>query len=182
MIKTLIINGSPRKNGDTVSLINELKANLTGEIKIVNTYYDKISPCIDCRYCWIHAMCSIDDGMQEIYSLLNEVDNIIIASPLYFSQLTGSLLNFASRLQYFYVKKYIKKDSSFSLKAKKGVLILVGGGNGGPDRAISMAATLFHEMGAEMVDYVYSLNTDKISTKSDENALTKIKEIALMLN
>ena len=35
-MKTLIINGSPRKNGDTVSLINVLTEHLTGEYKIVD--------------------------------------------------------------------------------------------------------------------------------------------------
>ena len=42
-MKTLILNGSPRKNGDTVSLINKLTEQLDGEYKIVNAYYSDIS-------------------------------------------------------------------------------------------------------------------------------------------
>lgn len=41
-MKTLIFNGSPRKDGDTVSLINELVDQLNGEYRIVNTYNCKI--------------------------------------------------------------------------------------------------------------------------------------------
>ena len=62
-MKTLIINGSPRKNGDTMVLINEFLKNLNGEVKLINTYYDKISPCIDCRYCWSNSSCAINDEM-----------------------------------------------------------------------------------------------------------------------
>ena len=38
-VKTLIINGSPRKNGNTVTLLNELKKHLKGEVFQVDTYY-----------------------------------------------------------------------------------------------------------------------------------------------
>jgi multimeric flavodoxin WrbA len=62
-MRTLIINGSPRKNGDTMTLINEMTQYLSGELKIINTYYDNISLCIDCRYCWQNDGCSIDDGL-----------------------------------------------------------------------------------------------------------------------
>lgn len=37
-MKTLILNGSPRKNGDTVSLLKILMPKLKGEIKVVDTY------------------------------------------------------------------------------------------------------------------------------------------------
>ena len=37
-MKTLILNGSPRANGDTASLIKELTKKLPGEYKIVNAY------------------------------------------------------------------------------------------------------------------------------------------------
>lgn len=49
-MKTLIINGSPKKDGDTAVLINELVRNLKGEVVIL-TCYDEISPCNDCRFC-----------------------------------------------------------------------------------------------------------------------------------
>lgn len=51
-MKTLILNGSPRENGDTVSLINKVIGNLNGEYKIINAYDCDINPCVDCRYCW----------------------------------------------------------------------------------------------------------------------------------
>lgn len=182
-MKTLIINGSPRKNGDTVTLINEMKKHLNGEIITISTYYDNISPCIDCRHCWTNNECAIKDEMQEVYKLFNEVDNVIIASPLYFSQLTGSFINFASRLQFFYVSRCIKKDANFSLKKKNGVLILVGGGDTKSlDCAINNAKTFFKMVNTSLIDNIYSLNTNKIPAKDDFEALNKAKEVAIKLN
>ncbi|MDL2287036.1 flavodoxin family protein [Eubacteriales bacterium OttesenSCG-928-G02] len=97
-MKTLIFNGSPRNNGGTATLIKELKINLAGEVEVISSYKSNISPCVDCRYCWTNDKCSLDDEMQKVYQLIDESDNIVIASPIYFSELTGSLLNLMSRL------------------------------------------------------------------------------------
>ncbi len=90
-MKTLIINGSPRRNGDTSVLLNTLKVELGGEINQIDTYFINMKPCVDCRYCWEHLICSINDEMQKVISLIDEADTVVIASPVYFSELTGSL-------------------------------------------------------------------------------------------
>jgi multimeric flavodoxin WrbA len=182
ILKTLIINGSPRKNGDTMSLINEMTKYLNGELKLINTYYDKISPCIDCRYCWKNDGCSINDEMQEVYKLLNEVDNVILASPLYFSELTGQLLSFASRLQYFYVSRRIRRDTHFKLKKKNGVFILTGGGDLVTEPAMKTANILFGQMNVKSIGTVFSLKTNDMPAKDDREALSKAREFALKLN
>ena len=95
-MKTLILNGSPREQGNTVVLIEKIIQDLQGKYRIVNAFRCNISPCIDCRYCWEKEACSINDEMQEIYSYIQECDNILIASPIYFSELTGKLLDVGS--------------------------------------------------------------------------------------
>jgi len=102
MKKTLIFNGSPRSNGDTASLIRILIEKLEGEFEIVNCYEADISPCIDCRECREIDDCAINDDMQKIYDYLNECDNVVIASPIYFSQPTGKLLDVVSRFQRYF--------------------------------------------------------------------------------
>ena len=181
-IKTLIINGSPRKNGDTMALIKEMLNHLNGEFKLIGTYYDDISPCIDCRYCWQNQGCSIKDEMQEVYRLLDEVDNIILASPLYFSELTGKLLSFASRFQSFFVSRTIRKDSNFKLKNKNGVLIITGGGDGDPKSAIERANIILRQINAKLIGKVLSLKTNNIPAEEDYEALGKARELAIRLN
>ena len=45
-MKTLIFNGSPRKNGETAYMIHTLQENLGGEYKVVDAYRAQIRPCI----------------------------------------------------------------------------------------------------------------------------------------
>lgn len=144
-MKTLIFNGSPRINGDTASLINFVIPKLNGEYKIVNAYFDHISPCIDCRYCWTASDCAIEDEMHQVYAYIEECDNIIIASPIYFSELTGKLLDIVSRLQMYYCAKHFRNESLIH-KTKTGAVILVGGGDGNPGRAYDTACTTLRLM------------------------------------
>ena len=181
-MRTLIINGSPRKNGDSMTLINEMKKHLDGEVTIVHTYYDNISPCIDCRYCWKNKGCIINDDMQGVYKLLDEVDNVIIASPVHFSELTGKLLSMASRLQCFYAYKYIQKNIHFKLKKKNAALIITGGGDGSAEPAIVSAGIILRHINAKSIGTVVSLHTNGIAAKDDAEALGKAREIALRLN
>jgi len=181
-MKTLIINGSPRKNGDTMSLITKLKEHLSGEINQIDTYYSEIKPCIDCRYCWEYSSCAIKDEMQNIYKMIGETDNIIIASPIYFSELSGSLLQLASRLQYFWVSKNIRHESVLSDKKRKGIIILVGGGDGSPEQPLHMGKLLLHHMGAEYYDSVCSHNTNNTTSNNDIISLNRVQEIARKLD
>ena len=82
-MKTLIFNGSPRKNGETAYMIRTLQENLGGDFKVVNAYRADIRPCIDCRWCFDHAGCAVKDEWQEVLSYIEECDHIIMASPVY---------------------------------------------------------------------------------------------------
>lgn len=180
-MKTLIFNGSPRANGNTSFLIDRLIAGLNGEVRLVNAYQANIAPCFDCRYCWEHAGCCINDQMQQIYAYIKECDNIVIASPLNFSELTGKLLMVMSRLQMFYAnKRFLKFDTV--IKRKKGAIILCGGGEGGPDKAISTAKLLLKSMNALPVGEVLALHTDTLPCQYDEQALIKLNMLTADFN
>lgn len=181
-MKTLILNGSPRDNGDTVSLIRLLTGKIKGDCKIVSAFSDNISPCIDCRYCRKNNGCVINDGMTEIYKYTEDCENIVIASPVYFSELTGPLLNVCSRFQAFYCSRRFLNAEPVS-KKKKGGVILVGGGDGSFDTAEKTAKILLKEMGCEMFfPSVFSRNTDDIPASEDKTAAEEIFKLAAFLN
>ena len=69
-MKTLIFNGSPRKNGETAYMIRTLQKNLGGEFKVVNAYRADIRPCIDCRWCFDHAQSKMN-GRKFFRTLKN---------------------------------------------------------------------------------------------------------------
>lgn len=181
-MKTLILNGSPRKNGDTVSLINKLTQQLNGECKIVDTYYSDISACVDCRYCWKNDGCAINDEMTGIYDDIVECDNVIIASPIYFSQPTGKLLDVCSRFQTYFAAKHFRNQIP-SMKPKKGAVILVGGGDGNPEDAYKTACTLLHHMNVtEVYPLVGSFNTNELPAVEDKKAMEGVVNIISYFN
>ena len=180
-MKTLIINGSPRKTGDTAFLLSELKRHINHEIVEISAYYSNIKPCIDCRACTKEKGCKTDDEMRLIYA--DDFDNVVVASPLYISNLTPPLISLASRFQAYYCAKRFLKDE-FRLKQKKAALILVGGGDGNPSEAIKLSQWIFKKLNADGFEknIVFSLKTDDIPSSEDKEAIKKVIEIALYLN
>jgi multimeric flavodoxin WrbA len=183
-MKTLIINGSPRKNGNTATLLHQLKKHLNGEVFQVDTYYANSSPCYDCRHCWTNAECIIKDEMQDIFKIMDEADNVVVASPIYFGNLTGSLLNWASRLQYFWVSKNIRKVQPISTKYRKGVVILiVNSGKDHIDSAIHAGKDLLMKTQAECCEILYWTNEDGANQCSPVSMnMEKIVKLAETLN
>lgn len=181
-MKTLILNGSPRRNGDTVSLIKKLTEQLNGEYKIVNAYYSDISACVDCRYCWNNDGCSINDEMTEVYDYIADCDNVVIASPIYFSQLTGKLLDVCSRFQTYFAAKHFRNQTPI-IKPKKGAVILVGGGDGNPEDAYKTACTLLSHINvSEVYPLVGTFNTNELPVIRDAEVLKSIENITNLLN
>ena len=181
-MKTLIINGSPRVNGDTNSLINIVKERIDGEYKIVDAYRCNISPCLDCRFCWKNSGCAIQDEMQEVYEYINDCDNILIASPIYFSELTGKLLDVGSRLQTYFCARFFRKEEPIP-KAKKGAVILVGGGDGRMGKAYETACTLLHHMNChEIHELVSSHDTDRWPAVEDAQTIDGVRRIVGVFN
>jgi multimeric flavodoxin WrbA len=180
-MKTLIFNGSPRKNGNTAQLVNELCRQLDGEYKIISAYYCSVKPCIDCRYCWKNSGCAVKDEMQEIYAYIQECDNIVIASPTYFSELSGQLLAVLSRLQTYWCAKYLRKEEPIP-KKKKGGIIVVRGGVGPLKKPEETAKVLLADMNAKAVDIIYSDNSDEVPATEKAEVMEGIRNLAEALN
>lgn len=180
-MKTLIFNGSPRRHGDTASLLERLVPQLPGEVRIIRAYDDGVAPCVDCRYCWTRPGCSINDGMQRIYEDVRDCDSILIASPVYFSELTGRLLDVASRLQTFYCARAMRGEQPIT-KPKRGGVLLVGGGDGAPDRAHQTARMLLRLMNAKEIHPLVAFHdTNHRPAAEDAALLAQLDALAAFL-
>lgn len=180
-MKTLIINGSPKKNGDIAALLAAFRTHLAGEVKEISCH-DPISPCLDCRCCWKKSGCAVQDGMQEIYAYLEECDNIVLASPVWFSSLSGPMLNIAGRFQTIYAGKYIRKDRKPG-KTRNGVLILAGGDPGTEHAAAQSAKIILKLLGVDLpCAEIYSMDTDRLPVKEDHRALEEAWQAAERLS
>lgn len=181
-MKTLLFNGSPRPKGDTASLLHGLREALEGECRVVEAYRCGISPCVDCRFCKTHSGCAIQDEMQELYGYIQECDNIVIASPVYFSELTGRLLDVGSRLQTYYCARRFRQEEPIP-KAKRGAILLAGGGDGSMEKAAGTARVLLRFMNCRDIhEPVCSHGTDLRPAAEDGEALAGVRSIAAYLN
>lgn len=181
-MKTLILNGSPREQGNTAKITELITENLLGEYKVINAYDCDISACTDCRYCWENKGCSIKDGMQEVYDYIQTCDNIVIASPIYFSELTGKLLDVGSRFQTYYCARKFRNEQPVE-KTKKGAVVLVGGGDGNMNKAYETACTLLNHINCvDICKPVFYHNTNYTEAIEDEEVKLKIKQITDFLN
>ena len=176
-MKTLIINASPRPNGNSVALIQELKKHLEGEIIELSAFRSNIAPCVDCRGCWKTAKCVVKDEMEVIYD--DDFDNIVIASPVYYGTLPGQMLSLMSRLQPWHAATYFLKKP-LELKKKKAAVILTAGGKGNEERAYHHLRAFFRMVNAYDFEnhVVCSGKTDEIPASEDENAKAGVIELA----
>ena len=180
-MKTLIFIGSPRKKGNSSTLAEELARQLEGEVKIIRAYDCNVKPCIDCRFCWKNNGCAVKDGMQEIYEDIQDSDNIVIASPTYFSELSGRLLAVLSRLQTYWCAKYLRHEVPVP-KKKRGGIIVVRGGQGMLTRGIETAKVLLSDMNAKAVGTIFADDSDNIPSIDRPEVVDGLRALAEALN
>jgi len=123
-MKVLIINGSPRINGNSVRLIKEMcnifeKENV--EIDIYQVGGKEIRGCIACGYCHTHKGCVFKDDINELSKRFESADGLIITSPVYYASANGSLISLLDRLFYSsHFDKRFKVGASFAVARRAG--------------------------------------------------------------
>lgn len=97
----LLINGSPRKNGNTEIMSDTFlqAASENGHpTEKINLYSTKVNPCLGCDYCRSHdSACVQKDGMDDIYLAMDKADLVVFASPLYSCGLSAQLVAVLNR-------------------------------------------------------------------------------------
>lgn len=181
-MKTLIFNGSPRKHGDTAQLLACFKQQLLGEVQEIRCYDAGIGPCIDCRYCWTHRGCAVQDAMQALYPEIEAADHLVIASPIHFSELSGPLLVVAGRLQTYFCASRFRNEQVIT-NPKKGGVLLTGGGNGDLMIAYKTAVRVLHHIGVVgEIPLISSFDTDRVPAGKDPAALAGVTALADYFN
>lgn len=103
-MKVLLINGSPRSNGNTFIALSEVAETLESngiETEIVSVGTRAVQGCIACRQCVEKCRCVFNDDLyNSVYGKLNTADGIVVGSPVYFAGPNGSLCALLDRLFY----------------------------------------------------------------------------------
>lgn len=102
-MKVLMINGSPRHEGNTLLALKEMEKVFVSEgveVEILNIGAKDIRGCIACNSCGSTGKCVFDDMVNEAARKLEESDGLVVASPVYFASANASLIALLDRLFY----------------------------------------------------------------------------------
>lgn len=102
-LKVLLLNGSPRPNGNTAIALKEMEKvfNENGvETEIVNVGNRDVRGCVACNGCATKGKCVFDDVVNEIAPKFEEADGLVVASPVYFASANATLIACLDRLFY----------------------------------------------------------------------------------
>ena len=102
-MKVLIINGSPRANGNTSVAVNELVKTFEAEgveTEVCQIGHRDIRGCIACNRCAVLGHCVFNDAVNELAPKFEEADGLIVASPVYYASANATLIACLDRLFY----------------------------------------------------------------------------------
>lgn len=109
-MKVLLINGSPKTNGNTAFALKQMEEVFTEagvETETLQVGSQPVRGCIGCASCYKTRKCVFDDLVNETAARLEEFDGIVVGSPVYYAAPNGTLISFLDRL--FYSTGYIDK-------------------------------------------------------------------------
>ena len=118
-MKILMINGSPRENGNTTVALAEMAKVFEKngfEVETVRVGSLDIRGCLCCGYCYKNGKCAIDDIVNEVAAKFEECDGLVVGSTVYYAAANGTLVSFLDRLFY---------SSSFDKTMKVGASVAV---------------------------------------------------------
>ncbi len=118
-MKVLIINGSPRKGGNTSVALEEMVKVFEAdgiETEVVQIGNKAVRGCIACGTCAEKGKCVFDDVVNELAPKFEAADGLVIASPVYFASANATLIACLDRLFY---------SSSFDKTMKVGASVVV---------------------------------------------------------
>ena len=108
-MKVLLLNGSPKANGNTAIALAEMEkifAQEGIEVETLQVGSQAIRGCIACGHCYQNGRCVFEDAVNEISPKFAECDGIVVGSPVYYASANATLVAFLDRL--FYSSRFDK--------------------------------------------------------------------------
>ena len=139
-MKVLMINGSPRKRGNTQALLGAAAKEIKGrgiDVDQISLAELRVEPCTGCMACSDKPLiCPIKDDGVKVFKRMLKADGLLFGSPVYFGGVTAQLKALFDRS--------IMVCQEEDLKDKVAGGVTVGGGaHGGQELALSQMITFF---------------------------------------
>jgi len=183
-VKVMIMMGSPRKNGNTAVLTQQVAEGIRsegGEFEIVYLHGMKINPCDACDICQsgFEENCIVDDDMTELYPKLRKADALVIAGPVYWFTVSAQTKLFMDRCY------ALGSPDGYALAGKRiGILLTYGDAdpfNSGAGNALRTFQDAYNYIGAEIVGMVYGSASDPGEIRSSRTVMDDALELGRKL-
>ena len=102
-MKVLMINGSPRKSGNTSRALAEMEKIFLEEgceVEILHIGNKAIRGCVACGSCAKSGKCAVEDEVNAAAAKFEAADALVVASPVYYASANATLIAFLDRLFY----------------------------------------------------------------------------------
>ena len=123
-MKVLIINGSPRLEGNSTRLVKELTSVFDKENVEVDLYQignKAIRGCMACGYCYTHGECVFKDDVNDLAKRFEQADVLIVLAPVYYGSANGSVISLLDRLFYSsHFDRRFKVGAAFAVARRAG--------------------------------------------------------------
>jgi multimeric flavodoxin WrbA len=182
--RIVIVKGSPRKNGNSALLADELESGARAagaEVRSFRLHEMEIQPCDACDACQGPPFrgCIIDDDMQELYPVLREADALVIASPIYWFTVSAQTKLFMDRCY-----GLIDADGWAITGKQIGIVLTYGDSdpyNSGAVNAIRTFQDGFGYVGAEIAGFVYGSASDPGEIGENQKLMAEARELGRRL-
>lgn len=124
-MKVLMLNGSPKANGNTAIALKEMETIFLEEgieVEIIHVGNKPIRGCIACGKCYELGKCVFDDLVNEVAEKLETADGLVVGSPVYYASANATLMALLHRV--FYSSRFDKtmKVGAAVVAARRGGL------------------------------------------------------------
>ena len=136
-MKIVALLGSPRSNKNSASIANRFIASATQfgaetrNFELNKLVYRGCQGCYACKS--THESCVINDDLTEVLEAVRQADLVLLASPVYYGDVSAQLKGFIDRTFSYLKPDYISNIQPSRLSAKKLVFVLT---QGHPDEAM----------------------------------------------
>lgn len=102
-MKVILLNGSPRANGNTALALSEMEKVFRSEgieTEIINVGHLPVRSCVACNKCGQTGRCVFDDIVNEVADKFEKADGLVAGSPVYYAAANPTLTALLTRIFY----------------------------------------------------------------------------------
>ena len=122
-MKVLLINGSPNERGCTYTALAEAQKVFEKngiETEIVYLGKKPVAGCVACGICRKAGYCVYNDTVNEVIDQLDDIDGLIVGSPVYYAGVSGQITSFLDRLFFAASAKMKGKPAASIVSCRRG--------------------------------------------------------------